>query len=240
LAKSRVHIGDASAQIQSTHACDHGVFHRTPKIGFRHERFLGLNPPAGVTPVTDQHPGGHQAQHTDQPKKPTAHQALRGAPGLCTQDQIVAHRRNRHFVIVVGFVAAGQQTPKRDAPRYGLARQQMPFAILQSHRIFGQHLGGDAITQQPLHAVFGQDHATEAPLVVAQRGVQLQHSRLSVPVSIGIDLAINGLHQISGQTEVALCFTDFEHRARAQSLTWRNAGDALVGNDAPALINPGQ
>jgi hypothetical protein len=78
------------------------------------------------------------------------------------------------------------------------------------------------------------------PLVVGQGAVQLQHRHLGVAVSLGFELAINGLHQVASQTEVALGFANLQHCARAQLLAGRDAGNALIGHNAAAVIDPGQ
>ena len=156
------------------------------------------------------------------------------------QNQVVADGRDGHFVIVVGFVTAGQQAPQGNAARNGLSGQQLAFAVLQCHGVFGEHLSRDTVSQQPFHGVFRQNHPAEAALVVAQGGVQLQHSELGVLVHIGVDLAVDGLHQVAGQAEVTFCFTHFEHRASPHVLAGRYAGNALVGDDASSVVDPGQ
>ena len=76
--------------------------------------------------------------------------------------------------------------------------QQASFPVLKGDGIFGQNLGGDAIPQQPFHAVLGHDDPVEPALVIAQWGVQLQHVHGRVAVGFYGDLPINGLHQVPG------------------------------------------
>ena len=172
--------------------------------------------------------------------KPPPDQALRGAPGLCFQHQIVAHGRDGHFVVVVAFVAAGQQAPQGQAVGNGLAGQQLATAVLQCHGIFGQDLGRDAVAQQPFHGVFGQDDTVETALVVAEGRVQLQHCIGHVAVVFAVNAPVNGLHQIARQTEVVFGFAQLEHSARPQALGGQNAGDTLVGHNPPPVIDPSQ
>ena len=112
LAKGGVDIGDATLQVHRAHAGEHGVFHGPAEIGFRHQGLLGLQPPAGMAPIGNQHPGRHHAECSDQPEQATADHAQRGTIGLAAYHQAAAHGRHRHG-IGVGARRPGQSVAGR-------------------------------------------------------------------------------------------------------------------------------
>ncbi len=77
LAKGRVYVSDAACHVERTHTRQHGVFHRSAKIGFFNQRLLRLHTAPCMAPGAQQHPDGQRAQGTDQPEKPAAHHAQR-------------------------------------------------------------------------------------------------------------------------------------------------------------------
>ena len=61
---------------------------------------LGLVPAPVVTPVGDQHPGGHHAEDADKPEQAAADHAQRRSVGLGSQYQSVAHGRDGHLIFI--------------------------------------------------------------------------------------------------------------------------------------------
>ena len=111
LAKSRVHISDATLQVECAHAGEHGVFHRAAEIRLSDQGLLGLHAAACVAPGAQQHPHRQGAECADQPEKTAADNAQRSAIALGSDQQAVAHRGDRNFILG-GLVTPGQQ-PRR-------------------------------------------------------------------------------------------------------------------------------
>ena len=129
LAKSRIHITDTAVHVQSTHPGEHGVFHSPAKIGFSDQSLLRFHAAAGMAPVANQHPGGHHTQCANQPKQAAAHHPLGGTPGLCAQDQAIAHGGNGHFIFVFFAPRPGLQAPNLCAFGHRLTCNHLPLAV---------------------------------------------------------------------------------------------------------------
>ncbi len=173
------------------------------------------------------------AERTDQPEQAIADHPLRGAIGLCSQHQRIAHRRHRHLVFVGSF-GPGQQARAAFPRAHGVARNRIALGVEQRHRIARLHFRGHAVAQQAVDREFAQHDAREQALV-EKGNVQLQHRR---GVAAGRRLGEDGLAQLACQRIVALDVARAQHVADEVLLRGMHARRGIAGLEAAAVVDP--
>ena len=232
-AERSVHISDIAFEVEHAHAGQHRVFHRPAKIGFGDQRLLRLQPAPGMAPGANQHPGCQRTERTDQPEQAIADQARRRSVRLRAQQQPVADRRHRNFVLV-GVISPRQHAGTHLARIHLVASDQLALGISQRDGITRADFCRNAIAQQTVDGKLAE-HGTGKQALIEKRNVQLQHL---CRISASAGLREHGLPEFPRQRVVALGVAGPQHLADGMLLRRVHAGRSISGLEAPSVVDP--